>query len=158
MLRTSRQLRTILAAAAALVASGCTAVIPVPTTVDVAGMPNPEVALQKSMQHVDAEMSQLGGLSRPTPSLSPVLPSPLERMVDFRWSGPLDAGVARLAQSVGFTFYTTKPPVEPGVSVSVDLHGMTALDAFRALGERAGTSATVEVDPVHHSVQVTHHA
>lgn len=154
-----RQAVIYLTAAAALVVSGCTAVTPVPTTVDVAGMPNPEIALQKSMQHVDAEMAQLGGLSsRTVASLAPIVPAPLERTVDFAWTGALDAGVATLAQSVGYTFYTTKPPAEPGVSVSVSLRGVTALDAFRALGERAGTAATVVVDPVRHSVQVTHHA
>ena len=152
-------LRHIAFAALALGAAGCATVTPVPTTVDVAGMPNPEMALQKSMQHVDAEMSQLGGLSsRSVAFIQPAEPAPLERTVDFTWSGPLDAGVAKLAQSVGYTFFTTKSPAEPGISVSITVRGVTAIDAFRALGERAGSAATVEVDPIHHSVQVTHHA
>ncbi len=152
-------MRPVFVVSLAIGAAGCATVTPVPTTVDVAGMPNPEIALQKSMQHVDAEMAQLGGLSsRPVALIQPAIPAPIERIVDFTWSGPLDAGVAKLAQSVGYTFFTTKPPAEPGVSVSVSVHGVTALDAFRALGERAGTAATVEVDPIHHAVQVTHHA
>lgn len=142
----------------ALLAAGCASTQPVPTTVDVAGMPNPETALQKSMRHVDAEMAQLGGMTTRAAFAQPVVPAPLERTVDFTWSGPLDAGVAKLAQSVGYTFFTTKLPQGPGVPVSVTLRGVTALDAFRALGDRAGTAATVLVDPLHHSVQVSHHA
>ena len=159
MVEITSLLRHIAFAALAFGAAGCATVTPVPTTVDVAGMPNPEMALQKSMQHVDAEMSQLGGLSsRSVAIIQPPEPAPLERTVDFTWSGPLDAGVAKLAQSVGYTFFTTKAPAEPGISVSVTVRGVTALDAFRALGDRAGAAATVEVDPIHHSVQVTHHA
>ena len=46
---------------AAVLFGGCAApVYPVPTTVVTPGMPNPEVALQQSMQHVDAEMAELG--------------------------------------------------------------------------------------------------
>ena len=45
----------------ALLAAGCAGVNP--TTVAVPGMPNPEEALQQSMQHVDAEMAELGRLS-----------------------------------------------------------------------------------------------
>ncbi len=158
MARTALLLRTIVVTTLAIGAAGCSTVTPVPTTVDVAGMPNAELALQKSMQHVDAEMAQLGGLSaRPVTFIQPVVPAPVERVVDFTWSGPLDAGVAKLAQSVGYTFLTTKLPAEPGVSVNVSLRGVTVIDAFRALGERAGSAATVEVDPLHHSVQVTHH-
>lgn len=151
-------LRIAAALCSVIVASGCASTLPVPTTVDMAGMPNPEIALQKSMRHVDAEMAQLGGISTRATYAQPVVPAPLERTVDFTWSGPLDAGVAKLAQSVGYTFFTTKPPEGPGVSVSVNLRGVTALDAFRALGERAGAAATVLVDPLHHSVQVSHHA
>ena len=47
----------------ALLTAGCAGVTPVPTTVGVPGMPNPEEALQQSMQHVDAEMAELGRLS-----------------------------------------------------------------------------------------------
>lgn len=159
MVGTALPLKHLAVATLAFCAAGCSAITPVPTTVDVTGMPNPEIALQKSMQHVDAEMAQLGGLSaRPAAFIQPAEPAPIERIVDFTWSGPLDAGVAKLAQSVGYTFFTNKPPAQPGVSVSVNVRGGTALDAFRALGERAGTAATVEVDPIHHSVQVTHHA
>ena len=159
MVRTALPIRHLAVATLALCAAGCSTLTPVPTTVDVTGMPNPEIALQKSMQHVDAEMAQLGGLSaRPASFIQPAAPAPIERTVDFTWSGSLDAGVAKLAQSVGYTFFTNNPSSQPGVSVSINLRGVTALDAFRALGERAGTAATVEVDPIRHSVQVMHHA
>ena len=85
-------LRHIAFAALAFGAAGCATVTPVPTTVDVAGMPNPEMALQKSMQHVDAEMSISPGRVRSTrglpnwlsptathfsrPSLPPITASP----------------------------------------------------------------------------------
>jgi defect-in-organelle-trafficking protein DotD len=150
-----------LAAGFALLTSACSSVIPVPTTVAVAGMPNPEEALRQSMQHVDAEMTQLGGMRgapRLAVGLNPVVPDDLQRTVNFTWSGPLDSGVAKLAQSIGYTFYTTAPPGAPGLDVAINVRGVRALDAFRALGDSAGSRATVEVDPIHHAVTVTHHA
>jgi defect-in-organelle-trafficking protein DotD len=146
--------------AVALLAAACSPVIPVPTTVATAGMPNPEQALLQSMQHVDAEMTTLGGMRGPVgaaPAAS-VSPDELERTVNFTWSGPLDAGAAKLAQSVGYTFFTTLPPGAAGVEVAIDVRGVSALDAFRSLGQGAGTRATVEVDPIHHAVRIIHHA
>jgi defect-in-organelle-trafficking protein DotD len=144
---------------AAVLFGGCAApVYPVPTTVVTPGMPNPEVALQQSMQHVDAEMAELGQYE-PTPvvSAAPVVPEDLQRIVSFQWSGPLDQGVAKLAQSVGYTFYTTAPANAQPLVVSVEIAGVPAYQVFQALGEQAGTRATVEVDPLHHQVQVIHH-
>ena len=94
----------------ALLAAGCAGVNPVPTTVAIPGMPNPEEALRQSMQHVDAEMAELGQLS-PTVArqLQPVMPADLQRIVSFEWNGPLDQAVAKLAASIGYTFYTTAP-------------------------------------------------
>ena len=85
------------------------------------------------------------------------MPEDLQRIVSFQWSGPLDQGVAKLAQSVGYTFYTTAPPNAQPLVVSVEVAGVPAYQAFQALGEQAGTRATVEVDPLHHQVQVIHH-
>ncbi len=147
--------------AAALLA-GCAQTIPVPTTVVTAGMPNPEVALQQSMQHVDAEMAELGTMRAPAfqtaAAAAQPLPDDLQRIVNFTWSGGLDRGVAKLAQSIGYTFYTTAPPNAPPVNVAVQIEGERAFDVFRALGDAAGARATVEVDPLHHQVQVIHHA
>jgi defect-in-organelle-trafficking protein DotD len=149
----------IASALAAVLLGGCGASVhPVPTTVVTAGMPNPEEALRQSMQHVDAEMAELGQYA-PTPVVSSmsVVPEDLQRVVSFKWSGPLDRGVAKLAQSVGYTFYVTAPPEAQPLLVSVEIDNAPAYEVFRALGEEAGTRATVEVDPLHHQVEVIHH-
>jgi defect-in-organelle-trafficking protein DotD len=149
----------IASAFAAALLGGCGASVqPVPTTVVTPGMPNPEEALRQSMQHVDAEMAELGQYD-PTPVVSsmPVVPEDLQRVVSFKWSGPLDRGVAKLAQSVGYTFYVTAPPEAQPLLVSVEIDSAPAYEVFRALGEEAGTRATVEVDPLHHQVEVIHH-
>ena len=141
--------------------AGCAAPVqPVPTTVAAPGMPNPERALQQSMNAVNAEMAELGQLTpaSTSPAAQPVLPAPLRRIVSFSYSGPLDKGVAELAQSVGYTFYVTAPPNAKPVDVSVTISLVPAYQVFQALGEEAGTKATVEVDPLHHQVEVIHHA
>ena len=73
--------------------AGCATVQPVPTTVVTPGMPNPEVALRQSMQHVDAEMAELGQLT-PTAAApsTPVMPEDLQRIVSFKWNGPARSG------------------------------------------------------------------
>ena len=142
----------------ALLAAGCAGVTPVPTTVGVPGMPNPEEALQQSMQHVDAEMAELG---RRTPTVArqvqPVMPADLQRLVSFEWIGPLDQGVAKLAASIGYTFYTTAPANSQPLDVAIRLSSVPAYQVFQTLGAEAGTRATVQVDPLHHQVQVIHH-
>ena len=145
----------------AAVLAGCAAPVqPVPTTVAVPGMPNPELALQQSMNDVTAEMSELGQLTPAptTPATAPVLPAPLQRIVSFTYSGPLDKAVAQLSQSVGYTFYVTAPPNAQPVNVAITISSVSAYQVFQALGEEAGTRATVEVDPLHHQVEVIHHA
>lgn len=145
----------------AAVLAGCAAPVqPVPTTVAVPGMPNPELALQQSMNDVNAEMSELGQLTPAptTPATAPVLPAPLQRIVSFTYSGPLDKAVAQLSQSVGYTFYVTAPPNAQPVNVAITISSVSAYQVFQALGEEAGTRATVEVDPLHHQVEVIHHA
>jgi len=145
----------------AAVLAGCAAPVqPVPTTVAVPGMPNPELALQQSMNDVNAEMSELGQLTPAptTPATAPVLPAPLQRIVSFSYRGPLDKAVAQLSQSVGYTFYVTAPPNAQPVNVAITISSVSAYQVFQALGEEAGTRATVEVDPLHHQVEVIHHA
>jgi len=137
---------------------GCATVTPVPTTVAMPGMPNPELALQQSIHHVDAEMAELGQL---TPSMTqvdqPALPEDLRRTVSFTWDGPLDAGVAKLAASIGYTFYTTGPASQLPLSVAIQISSVPVYQVFQALGEEAGAQATVQLDPQHHQVQVIHH-
>ena len=138
---------------------GCSSTIPVPTTVATPGMPSPEEALRQSMQHVDAEMAQLGGLSpAPDRTAGPVVPADLQRIVSFEWEGPLDKGVAKLAASIGYTSYVTAPPGEAPLPVNVQLTSVPVYQAFQALGAQAGARATVAVDPLHHQVQVIYHA
>jgi defect-in-organelle-trafficking protein DotD len=147
---------------------GCANTIPVPTTVAAPGMPNPERALRQSMQHVDAEMAELGRLTPPVAAASPstqgaasladpVMPADLQRVVSFDWNGPLDQGVARLAASIGYTFYVTAPTSDPPLPVSVRMSSVPVYQVFHALGAEAGMRATVEVDPLHHQVLVIHH-
>ena len=146
------------ALAAACLLAGCATVHPVPTAVATVGMPNPEEALRQSMQHVDAEMAELDQLTPAVTSASqPVLPEDLQRIVSFRWDGPLDQGVAELAQSIGYTFYTTAPPNARPLLVALEVSSVPAYQVFQALGAEAGTHATVLVDPLHHQVQVIHH-
>jgi len=142
----------------ALLAAGCAGVNPVPTTVAVPGMPNPEEALRQSMQHVDAEMAELGRLS-PTVArqVQPVMPADLQRVVSFEWNGPLDQAVAKLSASIGYTFYTTAPANAQPLEVSIRMASVPAYQVFQTLGAEAGTRATVQVDPLHHQVQVIHH-
>ena len=151
---------SFVAVVGAALLAGCAAPVqPVPTTVAAPGMPNPERALQQSMNDVNAEMAELGQLTMAStaPAAQPVLPAPLRRIVSFSYSGPLDKGVAELAQSVGYTFYVTAPPNAKPVDVSVTISSVPAYQVFQALGEEAGTKATVEVDPLHHQVEVIHH-
>jgi defect in organelle trafficking protein DotD len=157
-------MRASIAAVALIMLSlgGCASTIPVPTTVETQGMPNPELALRSNMQHVDAEMAELGTMriaSVPmAANAAPVVPEDLQRVVNFTWAGSLDQGVAKLAQSIGYTFYRTAPPGAPAIQVAVQVQNVPVFDAFKALGEEAGTRATVQVDPLHHQVQVIHHA
>ena len=144
--------------AAALLAAGCAGVTPVPTTIPVPGMPNPEEALRQSMQHVDAEMAELGRLSPAVARVvQPVMPEDLQRIISFEWSGPLDEAVAKLAASVGYTFYTTAPANPQPLDVAIRLASVPAYQVFQTLGAEAGTQATVQVDPLHHQVRVIHH-
>ena len=140
--------------------AGCAHTIPVPTTVVTGGMPNPEEALRQSMQRVDAEMAELGTVQAPiltAAAVEPVAPADLQRVVNFRFSGLLDRAVAKLALSIGYTFYTTVPPNASEIMVSVQVQGVPAVQVFRALGDQAGTRATVQVDPLYHQVWVIHH-
>lgn len=155
-------------ALAGLILSACASVTPIPTDVASSGMANSEVALRQSMHTVEAQMTQLGGLvprprdnlaAAPVDRTSPqgVLPEPLQRTISFAWDGPLDAGVARLAASVGYTFIVTAAPGTVPPLVSIAVRDVPAWQVFRALGEAAGTTATVRLVPVHAQVQVIYH-
>ena len=147
------------ALAVGAVLSGCASVTPVPTTVEMPGMPNPEAALQQSINHVNAEMGELGQYTPSTAQVDqPVISDDLRRTVTFAWNGPLDAGVAKLAASIGYTFYTTGPASQQPLNVTIQISSVPVYQVFQALGEEAGAQATVQLDPQHHQVQVIHHA
>ena len=142
-----------------VVLAGCAAPVqPVATTVVTPGMPNPEIALQTSMRDVNAEMAELNGIVPPPPPAVPVVPADLNRVVSFSWNGTLDQAVAKLALSIGYTFYVSAPPnVEP-MNVSIDVTSDTVYDILQKLGNDAGSRATVAVNPLNHQVEVTYHA
>jgi defect in organelle trafficking protein DotD len=154
------------AVAAALLA-GCVGTPNVGTDVLTTGMPNPEIALRESMRLVDTEMTKLGTLN---PSTTPrftegVVPAELQKTVTFAYSGPLDDGIRKLAETVGYVVaITPPPPPQPGATalppliVSVSTGFVTAVSAFAALGDAAGSRAMVRVDPQRHLVEVIHYA
>src|ERR1700757_5163812 len=77
--------------------AGCAGVTPVPPNVATTGMPNTELALQKSMADVHAAMAELDGIPVPTPAPEPpVVPGELDRPMSFAWNGLLDQGVQTL--------------------------------------------------------------
>ena len=131
----------------------------VPTDVATTGMPNAELALRRTLNQVNADMTQIGGMQPAayvTGASAPVVPAELEKPVQFVWSGPLDAGVKKLANSIGYSVAVSGPQNPQPINVAVNVNGQV-LGAFRALGTQAGEIATVEVDPLHHQVQVVHH-
>ena len=134
--------------------AGC-ATPQIPPDVDTSGMPSTEVALQRSLDRTDAAMGKLGQFG-PGTYLRPVMQAELERLVSLAWSGPIDQGVKALADRIGYRFYSTGPHTVP-IAVAINLTDVPILDLFRAMGDAAGTSATVVVDPDHHQVEVQHH-
>jgi defect in organelle trafficking protein DotD len=138
--------------------AGCASVTPVPTDVATTGMPNTEYALQQSLAKVRLAMAQLNGMDAAPPvSQPPIVPGELDRPINFLWSGPLDQGVEELASTVGYQVSVSGPKNPQPLVVSVNVSNATVLDAFRALGDAAGTAATVVVNPGQHAVEVQHH-
>jgi defect-in-organelle-trafficking protein DotD len=139
--------------------AGCASTV-VPTDVATTGMPNAELALQRTINQVNGDMAQIGAMQpmgyTSIVAATPVVPAELQKPVQFVWSGPLDAGVKKLADTIGYTVAVFAPKNCHPLNVSVSLDGQV-LAAFQALGTQAGTNATVQVDPLHHQVQVIHH-
>jgi defect-in-organelle-trafficking protein DotD len=140
--------------------AGCAASTAVPTDVATIGMPNAELALQRAIRQVNGDIAQIGTMQpagyTSTETATPIVPAELQKPVQFVWSGPLDAGVKKLADTIGYTVAVFAPKNGQALAVSVSLDGQV-LSAFQALGTQAGSSATVQVDPQHHQVQVIHH-
>ncbi len=141
---------------AAVLLAACANPPHVDPNVDTSGMPNTEVALQRSLDRVDRTMGQLGQFG-PGTTLRPVTAAELERPVSLAWSGPIDQGVKALADRIGYQIAITAPPNPAPIQVAVNMTDVPILDLFEAMGTAAGTSATVVVDPDHHRVEVQHH-
>jgi len=138
--------------------AGC-ASVEIPTTVDVTGMPNAELALQKSMTEVDAEMGRIGQWQPRVATVLPpdIVPGELDRLVSFEWSGPLDGAIESLAKSIGYTVAIRAPPNAQFIMIAVSKGPRRVYDILHQIGEDAGSQATVSVDPQHHKVEVIHH-
>jgi defect-in-organelle-trafficking protein DotD len=134
--------------------AGCAAPTVAPD-LDAAGMPNVEVALQRSLDRVDRTMGQLGQYGSTGP-LRPVAPAELQRLVSLAWSGPLDEGVKTLADRIGYRFVVTAPSAATPIQVAVNMTDVPVIDVLQALGA-TGNNATVVVDPDQHLVEVQHH-
>ena len=142
--------------------AGCAGVAKVSPDVDATGMPNAEVALQRSMDRADAAMRDLGGRSIASRSYAAtrapaVIPAELQRPETFAWSGPIDVGAKALADRIGYRLVVSAPDGAVPVLVAVNMKDVRILDLFQALGTAAGTQATVIVDPDLRQVQVDHH-
>jgi len=140
---------------AGLSLAGCAAT-PIPTTVDMPGMPNAEIALQKSMDDVGREMDRIGkmGPEAATSNKPVVVPGELDRQVSFQWNGSLDDAVRELARTVGYRTIVSGPMTAARVRVSIDPAPRRVYDILRMLGEQAGATAMVHVDPQHQRVEV----
>ena len=136
--------------------AGCAAPTVAPD-VDATGMPNVEVALQRSLDRVDRTMGQLGQYGSTGP-LRPVAPAELQHLVSLAWNGPLDEGVKTLADRIGYRFVVTAPSRTGPVQVAVNMTNVPAIDLLQALGNAASASATVIVDPDRHQVEVQYRA
>ena len=146
------------ALAGLILLAGCAAEPKVPATVDVTGMPNTDLALQESLRQVDAAMAALRTLA---PAVArnddPIVPAELQKIVTFAWQGPLDGAVRQLAASIDYTVRISGPHHPAALSVGIDSGPKPIAELFRELGAAAGERATVELDPLHHRVEVTHH-
>ncbi len=146
--------------AAGLALCGCAPpVYDVATTVAAPGMPNPELALQKSMTHVGREMDRIGNINpeeaaREAPR---IVPGELDAVVSFSWNGPLDEGVERLARSIGYSVTISAPPDGKPITMAINSGPRRVYSIFKQIGDDAGTQVTLVVDPLHQTVQVIHH-
>jgi len=170
--------------AMALLVAGCGAIPNVGTDVSMTGMPNTEVALRESMRLVDVEIGKLGRMAPPAPPVPPparllpaaapapqpllrvasspaysVLPGELQKVVVFTWTGTLEAGVRQLADSIGYVSSVVPPMFgQVSVPVSIAIGPVPVMEALQALGDAAGSHATVRVDPARRQVEVLYHA
>ena len=85
------------------------------------------------------------------------MPEELQRPIGFAWNGLLDDGVRKVAAEVGYRVEVSGPPQMQPLAVAVPNSVTTLVGALTALGNQAGTSATVRVDPINRRIEVIHH-
>ncbi|HEY1783153.1 MAG TPA: DotD/TraH family lipoprotein [Roseiarcus sp.] len=142
----------------ALALAGC-GVTPVAPTVDTPGMPNAEVALQKSMDETSRELARIGAMrpSAASASQPTAVAGELERVVSMSWNGALDGAVRKLAETIGYRVAVTGNAPQGGVNVAVDASPRRVYDILHGLGDQAGEAATVRVDQQHQLIEVIYH-
>lgn len=115
--------------AALVLLAGCAVTPNVGTDVETTGMPNAGLALRRAIDQVNAQMAQLGRLQpcRTDFATNPVMPAELQRIVAFTWTGSLDAGVQKLADSIGYQVAVTAPVGSQPLPVSVNLTSTTVV-------------------------------
>lgn len=129
----------------------------VATTVDTPGMPNAELALRRSLDHVDREMGELGRMQPSRRGGPAIVPGELDKIVAFEWEGPIEGAVEKLAKEVGYDVVVDAPFNVSSVSIGVRSGPKRVYDIFQAIGAAAGDHATIQVDAQHHRVQVIYH-
>jgi defect-in-organelle-trafficking protein DotD len=154
----SSKARLACAGLVALSLAGC-GVTPVAPNVDTPGMPNAEVALQKSLDDTAREMARIGAIesSAAVASKPTVVAGELDRVVSMQWNGPLDGAVRRLGETIGYRTAITGKAPQAGVNVAVDPAPMRVYDILHGLGDQAGDAATVRVDEQHQLLEVIYH-
>ncbi len=154
----SSKARLACAGLVALSLSGC-GVTPVTPNVDTPGMPNAEIALQKSLDDTAREMARIGAIepSAAVASKPTVVASELDRVVSMQWNGPLDGAVRRLGETIGYRTAVTGKAPQAGVNVVVDPAPRRVYDILHGLGDEAGDAATVRVDEQHQLLEVIYH-
>jgi hypothetical protein len=142
----------------ALSLAGC-GVTPIASSVDTPGMPNAEIALQKSMDDTAREMTRIGAMqpSAVVASKPTVVARELDRVVSMQWSGPLDGAVRRLGETIGYRTAVTGSAPRAGVNVAVDSSPRRVYDILHTLGDQVGDVATVRVDQQHQLIEVIYH-
>lgn len=126
--------------------------------INTTGMPNAELALQRSIDSTTAQLRQIGAIhATPVTAVTqtPPLPDDVTRKVWFVWNGPLNGAVKKLGKKIGYT-----------VTISGKSHRIAvvtnavapAIDILRSMGEQAGAAATVRVDTQNHQIEVAYNA
>jgi len=151
--------RSLLTAPALLLTlAACSGHIPDPGPVNTGGMPNPELALQRSVAATTSDLRELGTMRAPQPvavAAQAQTPDDVNKRLWFVWNGPLNGAVRKLGKEIGYTvtvFGNSRPIKVTTNSVA------PALDILRSLGEQAGSAAEVQVDTLHHQIAVVYNA